>query len=223
MPSAVAYRQDLVNPSQPDPSPHSHSTDDPDDLDLEDAPSSSLGGVNAEIIDLMLPSHPVCIARGFASASLAGKEVKLRLARLDAHLSEIRRLLRIRASVYLDKKANSVGQKSGTRSHMVLSSYNKKIETTHKYYDEEWKAAVRLDPDGAWSNRLRELKKVDVRSAHENENETLSEGIITAARVPGEASRQLSWIWKVPLRNSSASGDLTANTEATQEEISEGE
>lgn len=221
MPGAVAYRQYITSPPTSDTSPLPYSSDDRDDLDPEDHPTSNLSDVKAEVFDLMLPSGPVSVSHRFADESLAKRELKLRLARLEAHLSEIRRLLRIRASVYLDKKANSVGQKSGTRSHMLLTSYNKKIERAHKCYEEERKAALRLDPEGSWNTRLRELKKADVRAAHENENETLREGIIAAVREPGEASRQLSWIWKVPLR--SAANAETANTVATQEEISEGE
>lgn len=204
------------------------SSDDPEDnLDAEDdSYSACLGGVEAESFELMLPSHPTCIARQFADSRLAEKEVKIRLIRLEASLAEIRRLLRIRTSVYLDKKANSVGQKSGTRSHVMLTSYNKKIEDTHKHYNDDRQAALRLDPDGNWTRRYKDLKKEDLRAAHEDEGRTLAEGYITTARVPGESQRTLSWIWKVPLSDRDRSRPLTIGdtpvTLATEEEVGEG-
>lgn len=128
----------------------------------------------------MLPSHPICIACGFASARLSQKEAGVRLARLESSLSEIRRLLRIRTSVYLDKKAHSVGQKEGTRSNVMLTSYNKKLKDAQRHYNEDRKAALRLNPNGDWTKRYKELKNADLRAAHEEENKTVIEGHFTA-------------------------------------------
>lgn len=228
MPRTTAYRN-FTTASSLTNSATTVTSDDPEDnIDPEDEPcmTSCLGGVDAEVFELMLPSHPICTARGFADARLTQKEVDVRLARLEASLSEIRRLLRIRTSVYLDKKAHSIGQKSGTRSHLMLASYNKKLEDAHTHYSEDRKAAFRLDPEGTWTQRYRDLKKVDLRAAHEDENRTLTEGFVTAGRATGESQRQLSWIWKVPLldrdRRSLATLGDTPEILATQEEVSEG-
>lgn len=225
MPFAIACRGYNASPTQIDSL--QTASDDPDDnLDLEDDPNmaSGLGGVDAEMFELMLPSHPTCVSRGFADSVLTQTEVKVRLARLEASLSEIRHLLRIRTSVYLDKKAHSVGQKSGTRSHILMTTYNKKLEATHHHYKEDRQAAMSLDPGGGWMRRYQELKKADLRAAHEDENRTLTEGYVTATRAPGEAQRQLSWIWKVPLldhRRVALAVEHTPETRATQEEVSE--
>lgn len=107
----------------------------------------------------------------------------------------------------------------------MLASYNKKIDDAHKHYNEDRNAALRLDPDGSWARRYKDLKKTDLRAAHEDEGRTLNEGFITATRAPGESQRTLSWIWKLPLldgdRRPPARGSAT-ETEATQEEVSEG-
>lgn len=230
MPAVTAYRSFSSTQTNPPAATTTFSSDDPEDnLDPEDElyEASCLGGADAELFELMLPSHPICITRGFSNARLVQKEVNVRLARLESYLSETRRLLRIRTSVYLDKKAHSVGQKSGTRSHIMLSSYNKKLEDAREHYNEDRNAILRLDPDGNWTQRYKELKKTDLRAAHEDENKTLAEGFITPARAPGEAQRQLSWIWKVPIsdrnRRVVAGAGAGAQTLATQEEVSEGE
>lgn len=230
MPCAVAHRQFSANsaPSFPNTSSASAtSSDDPcDTLEEEDSSrggSSPFAGDSPESINLLLPSDPISLSHKFADDDLLKKEAKVRVARLEAHLSELRRLLRIRTSVFLDKKAHSVGQKSGTRSAGLLSSYSKKIEDVYKHYEEERKAAVRCDPDGSWRARLKELKRVDVRAAHENANEAAAAALMPASvatgRAPGEAQREISWIWKVPLAGRIPSdGDNTA----TEAEVDEG-
>lgn len=83
--------------------------------------SNPLRGVAPEQYDLILPSSSISTSRKLASTSLRGKEEKLRIAQLEGYLQELWRLIRLRASVYSDKKRNSRGQKSCTRSMKMLT------------------------------------------------------------------------------------------------------
>jgi hypothetical protein len=230
MPGAASYRATVIFSSETDSPPDVETvhTNDGDDLDCEDnlntASESLLGGIKPEQFDLILPSHPASISGNFSNQNLNQSEVKVRQARLEAYLSELRRLLRIKASALLDKKAHSFGQKAGTRSAVLLASYNKKINHVHQHYEDERMAAVRLDPDGVWQQRLKELKKADVRAAHQDEDYILQPNLMSrAGRVPGEAQRQLSWIWKVPRVEPGISGANGFDTVASNEEVDEGQ
>jgi hypothetical protein len=98
---------------------------------------------------------------------------------------------------------------------------------TCTHYREERAAALRLDPQGSWQNRLKELRKSDVRPARENESDTEE-----SPRVPGkdravrrESQRTISWIWKMAAysgdgqdgQNDSESGGNEGEHLATQQ------
>lgn len=70
MPRITAYRNFAASSTHANTST-TFTTDDPNDnLESEDdsCTTSYLGGVDAESFELMLPSHPICIARGFADS-----------------------------------------------------------------------------------------------------------------------------------------------------------
>jgi hypothetical protein len=205
--------------------------DDEPVLDEADPDSSVFVlGVKAEEFALLLPSDSKCISLHLASDSLVTKEARLRVAQLESNLIELRHLLRIKASVYLDKKANSVGQKAGTRSTTLLVDYTLKIERVAKAYRESRAAALRIDPHGQWQCRLKELKKGDIRAAHQNEDEA---GQLAAygkksggTSVWHEKDRVISWIWKVPRDPGGSSVHSSLGDEAleaSEEEVGEGE
>lgn len=203
MPAAVAYRRstgssslDALQDSQGEDAELDDEDDLPEDLLTQDT--------KTEQVDLLLPSSPISIRQSFASPSLSNKEARLRVGRSESHLTELQRLLRVKAGVMVDKRANSVGQKSGTRSNTVLADYRLKIDRTASYYTEERKLAMQLDPTGSWQLRLKELMKEDVRPVHANAAEEIGAVSLTASdRVLREGQRTISWIWKVPLAISS--------------------
>lgn len=196
MPAAIAFRSSL-GAGLSDIQRDDHNSDEDDDEDeAEDKGVSLVNGTKAEDIDLLLPSSP----ESLATKSLLDKECRLRICRVEVHLSELRRLLRVKAGVMADKKANSVGQRAGTRSNTVLSEYRLKIDRTASYYTDERNIALRLDPSGHWQHRLMELKKADVRPIHANAPDEDARVAATSAddRVLREGQRSISWIWKVP-------------------------
>lgn len=153
---------------------------------------------NAEEFDLLLPSSPLAIANSFASESLSQLEARIRAGRIEVHLTELRRLLRVKLGLNVDKRANSTGQKSGTRSNTILADYAKKIDRCAYFYNEERNLALRLDPDGLWQHRLKELLKTDVRAINANAEGDRSDRGNADGRVWREGQRIISWIWKVP-------------------------
>ena len=65
------------------------------DVDARD----DLGGADAGDFDLLLPSSPDVVRLQLSPQSLIQKESELRVAQLEIILRELRRLLRIKASV----------------------------------------------------------------------------------------------------------------------------
>ena len=239
MPAASLYREAILSPAHPTPSENpfadtastpeaekgASSDDDDDDGedildDSQDTSTLSSIALDAENYELYLPSHSISLSRSFASKELLDKERRLRIGRLEGHLTELRKLLRIKTGAILHKKANSVGQKSGTRSNTLLSDFAAKIELTASHYSEEREVALRLDPDGEWRHRLRLLQKKDIRGIQENEVENVD--ILPRGReVWNEAQRTISWIWKVPRIQGSDDAEVIS-LEEEESEIGEG-
>jgi hypothetical protein len=233
MPAAVTYRissrAEPLHTSDSSPNAVPHAEDITyDDGELSDGNSENgdpdsgvtsvtlLLGLNVEDVDLLLPSSRTSLEKKFASARMAEKERQLRVVRLESHLVELRRLLRIKASVYFDKKLNSVGQRAGTRSTTLLANYVAKIKHVAKQYREEREVTLRLDPTGDWRNRLQKLNDSDIRPVHQNADEVDSASFERASQrtVWGEAQREISWIWKVPYLG----GDRSQEFSDTEEE-----
>ena len=120
-------------------------------------------GMEAEAFDLLLPSSTAAIRHNLASQSLQDKEKRLRLAQLESYLEDIRRLLQIKSSAYLDKLKNVSGQKGGTRSNSQIQKFNSMIDLSVLGYQATRSALLRLDPSGSWQERLKPLVKT-VRS-----------------------------------------------------------
>jgi hypothetical protein len=194
---------------------------------FEDSSAYPLG-MKAEHIPLYLPSSPVTTTQDFVTSTLRQKELRLRLGRIAAHLSELRRLLRVKTSVYLFKKGNMVGQRAGTRSTTLLANYTRKIDGVAQDYREERAAALRLDPSGTWTTHWKDLKKEDVRAAHQNEDDvSRRDDSRPTNRVWNESQRAISWIWKVPHMvkphdDAPSSAVHEHSLSATEEEVDEG-
>lgn len=223
MPGAVYHRTSsaaALSATVQDPPPTEMDTDEPaeGEVNTEDPLHSTFA---AEDVDLLLPSSPTCLSYSLSSPSLTQIELRIRQARLEVHLTELRRLLRVKAGLNIDKRANSTGQKAGTRSTTALNEYAKKIERQVLYYNEERKATLRLDASGEWQHRLKVLEKDDARPINVNAEDNRRDRGDADRRVWRESQRSISWIWKVPRK-----GDISSNVQdilgAEEERLVEG-
>jgi hypothetical protein len=163
-------------------------------------------GIEAETFDLLLPSSETVIYNRLASQSLHDKEIRLRHAHLDTYLQELRRLLRIKSSAYVDKRKNVSGQKGGTRANSDIQKFNLKINCTVSSYQFTRGVLLRLDPSGPWQERLKPLLKADVRAPEQDDSDDEPDGGSHTQslvhrirrRVRAESKRQISWIWRIP-------------------------
>jgi hypothetical protein len=196
-------------------------------------------GFEIESFDLLLPSAKLSVEQNLAPAVLASKELEVRQVQLDMQLQELRRLLRIKASVFIDKLCNSVGQKHNTRSTTKLSSYARRIEDVADRYRASRECLLRLDPDGEWQSRFKALEKRDVRPMDANTSDvedayaedvgdTMDRLPLTEAdrrakqkrkRVRAQSKREYSWIW---LMSKTQRGEENREGVATEDEIGEG-
>jgi hypothetical protein len=179
-------------------------------------------GVRAEQLPLLLPSElPPDVT---CSAQLADKELRLRRGRLEAYLTDARRLLRIKQSVYRHKEANDVGQVPRTRSNRLMNEYLLKIQQIRVHYQAERASAVRLDPDGPWQNRLKILNKVDLRPPNEDEPSKKSQSAKSLrGGVWKEGQKSISWIWKMPLLRAGEDGNAEVASGDEEAQVGEGE
>jgi hypothetical protein len=144
-----------------------------------------------EMTPLFLPSSisPSLWATGCV-LGLVDKERRLRLAQADDGLNELRRQLRISATLRDYKKVQIGGtsQKMNTRARSLLSRFHDKTIRCAERYSAAYKALSILDPKGDWTIRLRFLDhKKDLRSPRRDDDDESR-----------ETKRELSWIWLVP-------------------------
>lgn len=147
-----------------------------------------------ERINLWLPSSlPKSLWETGCAPGLVTKEHRLRLAQADDALNELRRQLRISASILDYKKATIKGtsQKMGTRARTVMVRFHDKTYRCAERYDAAYRALTIFDPDGIWNRRLLPLDHAkDLRlPRRDKDDDPTSEG-----------RRALSWIWLVSPR-----------------------
>lgn len=145
---------------------------------------------NPELIHLLFPSEvPSSIWSTGITAGIVDKERRLRLAQADDALNELRRQLRISATL-LDYKKTQVGgtsQKMSTRMRSLMSRFHDKTIRCAERYSAAYKALLILDPNGDWISRFKFLDhKKDLRSPRRDIDDDT-----------GESRRELSWIWLV--------------------------
>lgn len=161
-----------------------------------------------DIIPLFLPSQlPESLWQSGCVPGLVEKEKRLRVAQADDALGELKRLLRISATIrdYKRVQVGGVSQKVNTRARNLLERFHQKTLRCARRYTAAYNAMCALDPGGDWSARLRFLDHAkDVRSPHRDRDEESAKG-----KREAEGTRQLSWIWRVqlPLRVSTEIGD----------------
>ena len=120
--------------------------------------------------------------------NVAQIECRFRLAQAEDSLSELRRLLRIKMSLW-DYKAKQIGssQRAGTRAFKLISRFTDKISRCTERYRVARSALLTLDPTREWQTRLRELEDTDIRPPGRRDGES-------------EGSREVPWIWMVTRR-----------------------
>lgn len=156
-----------------------------------------------ETTQLWLPSSmPRSLRLTGCITGLVRKEQRLRLAQADDTLHELRRQLRISATLLDYKKANIGGtsQRMGTRARTLMARFHHKTLRCARRYDAAFKALTILDPDGEWATRLQLL--VHSRDLHLPRRDREED--------PSEGRREISWI-RLASHPSATSDDNTSD------------
>jgi len=166
-------------------------------------------GPSVEIIEnspLFLPSSlPADVRAASDMERVCCAEKRLRIAQADDALVEIRRQRRIIQGLWQFKRINvsGTGNRPNTRMLTLYNRINHKIERAAQKYRTAWLALMVLDPDGAWKDRLKELRREDIRGPGRD----LADTKTTNGRF------EPSWIWLMPRAQSSV--------EQTEDEFNE--
>ena len=181
-------------------------------LETNELPRASESAQNSgqpEHMKLWLPSSlPRALWETGCCVGLVAKEHRLRLAQADDALNELRRQLRISATLLDYKKATIGGtsQRMGTRTRTVMVCFHDKTYRCAERYDAAYHALTIFDPNGEWTRRLHPLDhSKDLRLPCRDREEDPT----------AESKRELSWIWLV----SPSSGRPTEVT--TQDEVND--
>lgn len=126
----------------------------------------------------------------------------LRVSQADDSLNDLRRFLRITMGLW-DYKHAHIGssQRSSTRVYTTIGTYMEKVNRCASRYRAARDALSVLDPGGAWTARLQELKSTDIRPPiRDMEKIPKPKGArrgVTTREDPeaSEGRRALSWIW----------------------------
>ena len=176
-------------PATYSPSAHSTSSGPPPASQMATDHNTSYITEQPETKPLFLPSSvPVSLRTTGCIPNLAEKEQRLRLAQADDALHELRRQLRISATLrdYKRVQVGGTSQKMNTRTCSLLSRFHDKTMRCAERYSAAFKALSTLDPNGDWTHHLKFLDhKKDLRSPRRDDDD------------PGESKRELSWIWLV--------------------------
>ena len=136
-------------------------------------------------IGLCLPSSlPNADHHRHSTSSLIRKETRLCEAQASDALNGVRRNLRICATLF-DKKgrqAAGMGNRPNTRMIELQKKYKTRATREMHRYNAARMALMSLDPGGAWSTCLQELKHEHLHSPQQAHGEY-------------EGHRSVSWIW----------------------------
>ena len=117
-------------------------------------------------------------------------ERRLREPQADDALSEVRRQRRVTQGLWQFKRFNvsGTGNKPNTRMIGLYKRFDNKTKRAAQKYRVAWQALRVLDPNGAWSHRLKELKDADISGPGKDADDSST----TNSRY------EPSWIWLVP-------------------------
>ena len=159
-----------------------------------------------ETTQLCLPSNmPSSLWATGCLPGLVDKERRLRLAQADDALAEIRRQLRIAATIRDYKKSIGPSQKLGLKTRSLLNRFHDKTLRCARRYSAAYEALKALDPNGQWTTRLQHLDHTrDIRGPHRDEDDE------------SEGRREMSWIWLAGRADGRPSSDaITADEIST--------
>lgn len=172
----------------------------------------------AENLPLFLPSAlPQSVRSTPEMSRVCNMEIRLRKAAASDSLSEVRRGRRNITKLWKYKKVNvsGTGNRPNTRMLTLYTRLNNKIERGAERYRRARAALVILDPNGAWKEEFKELRKDDVRGPGKDSDErsldevlqaALGTEIDTTSKAKAKPSRsqqksngrfEESWIWLV--------------------------
>jgi hypothetical protein len=165
--------------------------DDPDHFDTNDG-APFIHSKRPETVLLRLPSTiPPSTRLSLCLFETSAIETRLRTAQAYDSLSDLRRQLRIKSGLFLNKKKNiGPGQRINTRYREVIRRFDDKIDRTVARYRAAHSALQTLDPGGSWRSDLHDLLENDIKGPTREEGEA-------------EGTRQLSWIWIAERRSKS--------------------
>ena len=149
-----------------------------------------------EKIPLLLPSalSPAERALLYPPYRLDEKEAALREAQCGDFLVQTRHNLRVRTSLYNQKREVAFGQRENTRANAMLTGVNDKIQRSADNYRSARAALEALKPNGEWMSRLRPLTDADLKGPDGSGEEPLQLPSNARER-PSEGRKELSWIW----------------------------
>lgn len=127
-------------------------------------------------------------------------ERRLREPQANDAIAAVQRLRRIIQGLWQFKHLNAsgAGNKPNTRMVMLYKRFDDKIKRAAQEYRTARNALSILDPNGAWSLELRELKDQDIRGPGKDADDNSS-----------NSRYEPSWIWLMP----HVSGSSNANQE----------
>jgi hypothetical protein len=146
----------------------------------------------AENIPLFLPSSlPLHIRNLPELQEICQLERRLREPQANDALAEVRRQRRIIQGLWQFKQLNvsGTGNKPNTRMLALWKRFDNKTKRAAQAYQTAWSALHILDPNGSWTNHLKELNDKDISGPGKDPEDTST----TKSRY------EPSWIWLVPL------------------------
>ncbi|TFK60900.1 hypothetical protein BDN72DRAFT_778834, partial [Pluteus cervinus] len=132
-------------------------------------------------------------------------EWRLRSAQAYSALDELRRSLRLRAYLYIDKNKYSRGQAQNTRSNTLIQNSSTKVTAAATKYRAARLAIASLSnfyTESSWEKDFPALQDADIRSL-QAEPDSNQEKRRKKAN-PSEGKRKISWIWGVVGDNDTA-------------------
>ncbi|KDR65963.1 hypothetical protein GALMADRAFT_232763 [Galerina marginata CBS 339.88] len=147
---------------------------------------------NPESAPLYFPSSiPLNICQRPELQAVCEAEHRLREAQADDALADVRRLHRVIQGLWQFKKLNVSGTGNWPNTWMLnsYSQFESKLQRAANHYRVAHTALIALDPNGAWRQRLQELKPTDLRGPGRDPDH------------PAKKSNgrfEPSWIWLVP-------------------------
>lgn len=131
-----------------------------------------------------LPSHIRTLSEMKRACDI---EKRLRVAQADDALADIRKQRRIVQGLWQFKRIqlSGTGNRPNTKILTLYNRINHKIERAAHKYRTARLALLNLDPDGTWKDRLKELRKEDIRGPGKDGEKT------------SNGRFEPSWIWLV--------------------------